>query len=136
MACTPAALPTVLCNRQSTIAAARPLHAMSSTESDSNEQGVEQDQDWDDWDATGEAADVKALFSDARFASVEEALEHDRSSTGFDLQHFRKQVCHGPGTCVLRLSKQRQVYSDFSLQRHVWAVYRHEHWRSWHGMAW
>lgn len=48
--------------------------------------------DWSDWEEDGEEEPVQCLFSVARFATVEEALEHDKRTHGFDFISFRKQV--------------------------------------------
>lgn len=46
---------------------------------------------WEDWE-DNESSGFKSLFSDARFSSLDEVLQHDHNLTGFSLKSYRAQV--------------------------------------------
>ena len=51
-----------------------------------------QQEDWEDWQDDGESQGLKSLFTDARFAGLEEVLAHDQQERGFSLPQYRSQV--------------------------------------------
>ncbi|KAI3435512.1 hypothetical protein D9Q98_001578 [Chlorella vulgaris] len=56
---------------------------------------------WEDWE-DNESSGFKSLFSDARFSSLDEVLQHDHNLTGFSLKSYRAQ--HGlDQVCTIRL---------------------------------
>ena len=68
-----------------------PYSVIHDTDEDSEGHSGSEDEDDDDqtWDAFGEDSIAQqpcfSLFEDRNFSSVTEALEHDRSQHGFDL---------------------------------------------------
>ncbi|PRW18336.1 putative arginine N-methyltransferase 3 [Chlorella sorokiniana] len=52
----------------------------------------EGEEGWDDWESD-EGTGFQSLFGEARFQSLEEALQHDQQQHGFSLRQFRAQ--HG-----------------------------------------
>jgi len=62
-------------------------------DSDSSE-STSEEETWDDWvsDSATRVA-TKSLFDDQVFASVTEALEHDKEAHGFALEEVCKKLC-------------------------------------------
>ncbi len=57
----------------------------------------QQEEDWDDWGASGEDADddkAQSLFDNTVFPSIEQALTHDATVHQFDLAAYHAQVLH------------------------------------------
>lgn len=60
--------------------------------SEDQDGGAAQQEDWEDWQDDGEGQGFKSLFTDARFAGLEEVLAHDQKERGFNLAQYRSQV--------------------------------------------
>jgi hypothetical protein len=60
----------------------------TSDEIESQSQGS---QEWEDWNEE-DALNVKCLFSEDRFPTVQAALQHDADFNHFDFLKFRKEV--------------------------------------------
>lgn len=53
----------------------------------------EDERDWSEWGDADEEDATKSLFSDDVLPSAHQAIIHDAREHGFDLRHFRSQVC-------------------------------------------
>jgi hypothetical protein len=55
---------------------------------------IEDDEkNFDDWIEDDEATQVKSLFSDCYFSSIDELIAHEKENFGFDLQAVVRDVC-------------------------------------------
>lgn len=69
----------------------------------SSEDTDDDDQNWDDWVSDSIVQqECRSLFEDKKFTSIEEAVAHDKSAHGFDINHAVKRLCESLSYLILR----------------------------------
>ena len=71
----------------------------------------EDERDWSEWGDGDDDEATKSLFSDEILPSAQQALAYDAREHGFDLRHFRSQVCCWGLTLLARRHSSRPNFN-------------------------